>query len=117
MCIVDRPVFDEFITDEISSCHIFSQSCKDNKRKGEEGESDQATADGPKTKRLNAKPKPVTTVDLIIMNLPFKLEEDAMRSYFATFGELVMVQLKKDLEGNAFSLSCLWLPVVNEIFV
>ena len=33
------------------------------------------------------------------MNLPFKLEEDAMKSYFDTFGELVMVQLKKDLEG------------------
>lgn len=74
---------------------------KDNKRKGEEGESDQSTADGPKTKRLNAKPKTVTPVDLIVMNLPFKLEEDAMRAYFETFGEPVMVQLKKDLEGKS----------------
>ena len=56
--------------------------------------------DGPKTKRLNAKPKVVGTVDLIVMNLPFKLEEDAMRQYFETFGEMVMVQLKKDLEGT-----------------
>ena len=56
--------------------------------------------DGPKTKRLNAKPKVVGTVDLIVMNLPFKLEEDAMKEYFGTFGELIMVQLKKDLEGT-----------------
>ena len=53
----------------------------------------------PKTKRLNAKSRPTAPVDLIVMNLPFKLEEDAMKSYFDTFGELVMVQLKKDLEG------------------
>ena len=60
-------------------------------------------ADGPKTKRLNAKPKTVTTTDLIVMNLPFKLEEDAMRAYFETFGEMIMVQLKKDLEGILIS--------------
>lgn len=73
---------------------------KDNKRKGEEGEADQSAAEGPKTKRPT-KSKPAGPVDLIVMNLPFKLEEDAMKSYFDTFGELVMVQLKKDLEGKS----------------
>jgi len=72
---------------------------KDNKRKGEEGEGGETVSDGPKTKRLNA--RPVTTVDLIVMNLPFKLEEDAMKQYFETFGDLIMVQLKKDLEGKS----------------
>ena len=80
--------------------HFLPFSPQDNKRKGEEGEGGETVSDGPKTKRLNAKPRPVTTVDLIVMNLPFKLEEDAMRAYFETFGEMVMVQLKKDLEGK-----------------
>jgi len=74
---------------------------KDNKRKGEEGEGGEVESDGPRTKRLNAKPKVMGTVDLIVMNLPFKLEEDAMKQYFETFGELMMVQLKKDLEGKS----------------
>jgi len=68
---------------------------KDNKRKGEEEE---AVAMQPKTKRPS---KPLAPVDLIIMNIPFKSEESEMREYFATFGELVMVQLKKDLAGKS----------------
>ena len=44
--------------------------------------------DGPKTKRLNAKPKTVTTTDLIVRNLPYTLEEEGLRAYFETFGEL-----------------------------
>jgi len=75
---------------------------KDNKRKGEEGEGGEMETDGPKTKRLNAKPKQVvTTTDLIVRNLPYTLEEEGLRAYFETFGELVMVQLKKDLEGKS----------------
>jgi len=74
---------------------------KDNKRKGEEGEGGEMETDGPKTKRLNAKPKVVTTTDLIVRNLPYTLEEEGLRAYFETFGELVMVQLKKDLEGKS----------------
>jgi len=74
---------------------------KDNKRKGDEGEGGEMETDGPKTKRLNAKPKTVTTTDLIVRNLPYTLEEEGLRSYFETFGELVMVQLKKDLEGKS----------------
>jgi len=74
---------------------------KDNKRKGDEGEGGEMETDGPKTKRLNAKPKVVTTTDLIVRNLPYTLEEDGLRAYFETFGELVMVQLKKDLEGKS----------------
>jgi len=74
---------------------------KDNKRKGEEGEGGEMETDGPKTKRLNAKPKVVGTTDLIVRNLPYTLEEEGLKSYFETFGELVMVQLKKDLEGKS----------------
>jgi len=75
---------------------------KDNKRKGDEGEGGEMETDGPKTKRLNAKPKTaVTTTDLIVRNLPYTLEEAGLRAYFETFGELVMVQLKKDLEGKS----------------
>ena len=52
---------------------------KDNKRKGDEGE--EMETDGPKTKRLNAKPKVVTTTDLIVRNLPYTLEEEGLKAY------------------------------------
>jgi len=73
---------------------------KDNKRKGDEGEGGEMETDGPKTKR-HAKPKVVTTTDLIVRNLPYSLEEEGLKAYFETFGELVMTQLKKDLEGKS----------------
>jgi RNA recognition motif-containing protein len=77
-------------------------SRQDNKRKGEGSE--EMETDGPKTKRLNAKQKNMTTTDLIVMNLPWKVDEDQLRTYFETYGELLMVQLKKDLEGKSLSL-------------
>ena len=71
---------------------------KDKKRKQEEGNSGGTAS--PKTKCLDAQAKMVATVDLLVMNLPFQLEEKAMKRYFKTFGELLMVQLMKDLEGG-----------------
>jgi len=67
----------------------------ENKRKGE-GEEEEA----PK-KRVAKKAKPPAPEDLIIKNLPFALEEDGLKAYFETFGELVVTQLKKDLEGKS----------------
>jgi len=73
---------------------------KDNKRKGDGGE--EMETDGPKTKRLNAKAKiPQGTTDLIVMNLAWKVDETQLRAYFEQYGELMMVQLKKDLEGKS----------------
>lgn len=34
--------------------------------------------------------------DLIVLGLPWKTAEDAVRDYFAAFGELLMVQVKRD---------------------
>ncbi|XP_045766490.1 TAR DNA-binding protein 43-like [Maniola jurtina] len=34
--------------------------------------------------------------DLIVLGLPWKTGEDAVRAYFAAFGELLMVQVKRD---------------------
>lgn len=34
--------------------------------------------------------------DLIVLGLPWKTTEDAIREYFESFGELLMVQIKKD---------------------
>ena len=80
---------------------------KDKKRKQEEGNSGGTAS--PKTKCLDAKAKMVATVDLLVMNLPFQLEEKAMKRYFKTFGELLMVQLMKDLEG------WFWLSSLNNL--
>ena len=53
----------------------------------------------PKTRCPNTQASTGETVDLVVMNLPSKLEENALKQYFETFGELLMVQLMKDLEG------------------
>lgn len=38
--------------------------------------------------------------DLIVLGLPWKTGEDAVRDYFATFGELLMVQVKRDAKSG-----------------
>ncbi|VFV46622.1 tar dna-binding protein 43-like [Lynx pardinus] len=38
------------------------------------------------------------TSDLIVLGLPWKMTEQDLREYFSTFGEVLMVQVKKDLK-------------------
>lgn len=70
--------------------HVFLIVCsKDNKRKSDD-EIDESTI---KTKRLEKKCQ-----DLIVLGLPWKSTEDDLRNYFSQFGELIMVQVRKDMK-------------------
>ncbi|CAE1262166.1 TARDBP [Acanthosepion pharaonis] len=71
--------------------HIFyTVFSKDNKRKSDDDEFDDSAI---KTKRLEKKCQ-----DLIVLGLPWKSTEDDLRKYFSQFGELLMVQVRKDLK-------------------
>ncbi|KAK1157322.1 TAR DNA-binding protein 43-like isoform X1 [Acipenser oxyrinchus oxyrinchus] len=66
---------------------------KDNKRKMEEIDASSAV----KIKRAELK-----TSDLIVLGLPWKTSEQDLKEYFSTFGEVIMVQVKRDLKtGNS----------------
>lgn len=66
---------------------------KDNKRKMDEMDA----ASGGKMKRGVQK-----TSDLIVLGLPWKTSEQDLKDYFATFGEVIMVQVKRDVKtGNS----------------
>ncbi|XP_063057431.1 TAR DNA-binding protein 43-like [Engraulis encrasicolus] len=65
---------------------------KDNKRKMD----DMDAALASKMKRGNH------TSDLIVLGLPWKTSEQDLKDYFATFGEVIMVQVKRDAKtGNS----------------
>ncbi|KAG7521490.1 TAR DNA-binding protein 43 isoform X2 [Solea senegalensis] len=66
---------------------------KDNKRKMEEIDAASAV----KVKRGFQK-----TSDLIVLGLPWKTSEQDLKDYFSTFGEVIMVQVKRDAKnGNS----------------
>ncbi|XP_064876791.1 TAR DNA binding protein, like isoform X1 [Oncorhynchus nerka] len=66
---------------------------KDNKRKMDEMDAVSAV----KMKRGIDR-----TSDLIILGLPWKTSEQDLKDYFATFGEVIMVQVKRDVKtGNS----------------
>ncbi|XP_077583030.1 TAR DNA-binding protein 43 isoform X1 [Stigmatopora nigra] len=66
---------------------------KDNKRKMEEIDASLAV----KMKRNDLK-----TSDLIVLGLPWKTTEQDLKEYFSTFGEVIMVQVKRDgRSGNS----------------
>lgn len=67
---------------------------KENKRKMDDVSSENSAA---KTKRLEKK---LTCSDLICLGLPWKSTEESIRLYFEQFGEVVMVQLKRDKNGS-----------------
>ncbi|XP_029434480.1 TAR DNA-binding protein 43 [Rhinatrema bivittatum] len=62
---------------------------KDNKRKMDEIDASSAV----KVKRAVQK-----TSDLIVLGLPWKTTEQDLKEYFGTFGEVIMVQVKKDVK-------------------
>ena len=62
---------------------------KDNKRKMDETDASSAV----KVKRAVQK-----TSDLIVLGLPWKTTEQDLKDYFSTFGEVLMVQVKKDIK-------------------
>ncbi|XP_074550486.1 TAR DNA-binding protein 43 isoform X4 [Halichoeres trimaculatus] len=65
----------------------------DNKRKMEEIDASSAV----KMKRGDMK-----TSDLIVLGLPWKTTEQDLKDYFSTFGEVIMVQVKRDAKtGNS----------------
>lgn len=66
---------------------------KENKRKMEDVSPENSAA---KTKRLEKK---LTCSDLICLGLPWKTNEESIKTYFEQFGEVVMVQLKRDKNG------------------
>ncbi|VDN10376.1 unnamed protein product, partial [Dibothriocephalus latus] len=75
---------------------------KDSKRKFSENGSD-ATA---KTMRTDGR----QCTDLIVLNLPWRTDEDALRKYFSTFGEVVMTQIKRDpgtQQSRGYGFVCL----------
>ncbi|KAK2161295.1 hypothetical protein LSH36_119g08000 [Paralvinella palmiformis] len=61
-----------------------------NKRKGEDGLENPSA----KTKRVDRQ----KCSDLIVLGLPWKSTEEDIRSYFSKFGELLMVQVKRDVK-------------------
>jgi len=63
---------------------------KENKRKGEDGFDNPAA----KTKRIDSN----KCSDLIILGLPWKSTEDDLKNYFSQFGELLLVQVKRDVK-------------------
>ncbi|XP_066522573.1 TAR DNA-binding protein 43 [Hoplias malabaricus] len=64
----------------------------DNKRK-----MDEIDASSAKMKRGDQK-----TSDLIVLGLPWKTTEQDLKDYFGTFGEVIMVQVKRDVKtGNS----------------
>uniref|UniRef100_A0A8C5HK34 TAR DNA-binding protein 43 n=1 Tax=Gouania willdenowi TaxID=441366 RepID=A0A8C5HK34_GOUWI len=66
---------------------------KDNKRKMDEIDASSAV----KMKRGDMK-----TSDLIVLGLPWKTSEQDLKDYFSTFGEVIMVQIKRDAKtGNS----------------
>jgi len=66
---------------------------KDNKRKMDEMDAASAV----KIKRGVQK-----TSDLIVLGLPWKTSEQDLKDYFSTFGEVIMVQIKRDAKtGNS----------------
>lgn len=66
---------------------------KDNKRKMDEIDASSAV----KMKRGDMK-----TSDLIVLGLPWKTTEQDLKDYFGTFGEVIMVQVKRDAKtGNS----------------
>ncbi|CAK1548438.1 unnamed protein product [Leptosia nina] len=67
---------------------------KENKRKMEDVSPENSAA---KTKRLEKK---LICSDLICLGLPWKSTEESIKKYFDQFGEVVMVQLKKDKNGS-----------------
>ncbi|XP_078311171.1 TAR DNA-binding protein 43-like isoform X2 [Crassostrea virginica] len=71
---------------EESQIHYIPSIC-DNKRKGDDIENP-----GSKTRRMDQK----RCVDLIVLGLPWKSTEEDMRKYFSQFGELLLVQVKRD---------------------
>ncbi|XP_071098628.1 TAR DNA-binding protein 43-like isoform X1 [Haliotis cracherodii] len=78
--------------DGLWESHVYvSVFPKENKRKGEEGQENPAA----KTKRIETSP---CSTDLIVLGLPWKSTEDDLKKYFAQFGELLLVQVKRDIK-------------------
>jgi hypothetical protein len=70
---------------------VFPKVKEESKRKAEDIE-------GPLAK--NACPADRKCSDLIVLGLPFKSTEDDVQKYFSQYGELVLVQLKRDPINN-----------------
>ncbi|CAH8669212.1 unnamed protein product [Schistosoma curassoni] len=70
---------------ENTFCCVFP---KCSKRKADEDSLDSKM----KQKRFDKK----TCTDLIVLNLPWRADEETLRDYFSQYGDLVMIQIKRD---------------------
>lgn len=66
---------------------------KENKRKSDDN-LENSTA---KTKRIETR---LRCTDLIVLGLPWKTTEESLREYFEGFGDVLMVQVKKDMKSG-----------------
>ncbi|KNC27512.1 hypothetical protein FF38_12310 [Lucilia cuprina] len=66
---------------------------KENKRKSDD-HLENSTA---KTKRIESRAR---CTDLIVLGLPWKTTEESLRTYFETYGEVLMTQIKKDVNSG-----------------
>jgi len=69
---------------------------KDNKRKGDSD----IEADNPNTKAKRVDSKIQRCSDLIVLGLPWKTDEEDLKTFFGQFGELVMAQVKRDAKTS-----------------
>ncbi|XP_074598431.1 TAR DNA-binding protein-43 homolog isoform X2 [Brevipalpus obovatus] len=74
-----------------SSTRYYAVFPKENKRKNEESSDDEASAKSAKKSKCS---------DLIVLGLPWKTTEAELRDYFSQYGELLMAQVKKDIESG-----------------
>lgn len=65
----------------------------ENKRKSDD-HLENSTA---KTKRIESRAR---CTDLIVLGLPWKTTEESLRTYFETYGEVLMTQIKKDVKSG-----------------
>uniref|UniRef100_A0A1A9WAC7 TAR DNA-binding protein 43 n=1 Tax=Glossina brevipalpis TaxID=37001 RepID=A0A1A9WAC7_9MUSC len=82
----------KYINEE-TKCFRGVRSNEENKRKSDDN-LENSTA---KTKRIESRPR---CTDLIVLGLPWKTTEDSLRSYFETYGEVLMTQIKKDMKSG-----------------
>ncbi|KAL3861610.1 hypothetical protein ACJMK2_007635 [Sinanodonta woodiana] len=71
---------------------VFPRSHTENRKKGDQSEGEQIPVVTTIKKRTDRQ----KCSDLIVLGLPWKSTEDDLKKYFSQFGELLMVQVKKD---------------------
>ncbi len=72
-----------------------SKIAENTKRKMDDVTEEGSASSATKQKRLEQK----KCSDLIVLGLPYKTSEEALREYFDQFGEVLVSQVRKDCSG------------------